>query len=196
MMVSRRAAYACVVTSLVVAACGGAWARQSAPQPSGGQGQSGGTAPAQGAPGTPGTPGAPGERPGGPGAPGGRGGMQVPVSVAMNSIERAYKALTPQIADGAKKDENLRLIAEMQRGIAVSKAQPLPEDVGEKTASEADKAKASAEYRRRLTQAMRLMLDIEDDIDAGRGAEAAKKLSALQDLEHEAHESLGVGEEH
>lgn len=198
---NRHHARALLLSVFVASVPGIAVARQGAPRPAT-ENAAQFAQPAQQAPGAaaptpppagraPGTPGAPGER-----GPGRGPGMQVPVSVAMKSIERAYKALKPQIADGAKQEENLRLISEMQRGVAVAKAQPAPEDVLAHATTEDEKAKMRAEYRRSLTTAMRLMLDIEADIEAGRGEDAAKKLETLQKLEHEAHEALGVGEEH
>ncbi len=200
----RRHARALLLSVFVASVSGLAAARQGAQQPTPEKsaqfaqpaqrtpGAAAPTPPPAGqAPGAPGTPGAPGER-----GPGRGPGMQVPVSVAMKTIERAYKALKPQVADSAKQEENLRLIAEMQRGIAVSKAQAAPEDVLAHAKSEDEKTKMRADYRRALTAAMRLMLDIEADIEAGRGADAAKKLETLDDLEHESHEALGVGEEH
>ena len=51
------------------------------------------------------------------------------VEGAMKGMNRAMKALKVSIGDAAKKDENLKLVGEMQRNCAIAKSLPVPADV-------------------------------------------------------------------
>lgn len=144
-----------------------------------------GRGPGQGAPGGPG-----GER-----GPGGQNRQGPNVGGSMRGMNRAAGQLAQQVADASKKEENLKLINDMQRGCVSAKGQPVPNDVLERIADPAAKAKAAEEYRHRLMKALRLMVEIESDIDAGNGDAAKAKLDELGKLRDESHKALGVAEE-
>lgn len=132
-----------------------------------------------------------GPREGGPGGPGGaeRGGG---VSGSMKSIGRSLKTLRGQVEDAAKKDENLRLIGEMQRGCITAKNQPLPEKLLKDLKTDADKAKNQLLYRTDLIKLARKLLDLEEAVLNGKTAEAKKLADEVAKMRETSHEALGV----
>ena len=131
-----------------------------------------------------------GQQPGGPG-----GGRAASVEGAMRQMNRAYRALKAQIGDASKTDENLRLAGQMQMAAALAKNANLSEDALKNFKTDAEKTAAREKFRRTLIQAMRLMLDMEEQIMAGDTASAKATLEKVHDLEEEGHEMFGVSEE-
>lgn len=140
----------------------------------------------------------------GPGEPGGRGGPgragrpdgQGPsVQAAMKAINRGYRQLGDQIASAAKKDDNLRIIGEMQRATLAAKGQPVPADLLAHAGDDAAKAKLAATFRSELIGALRAMLDLEQDVVDGRTDAAKSKLEALLKVRDHGHTAMGVSEE-
>jgi len=130
-----------------------------------------------------------------PGQPGRQGrertGMPQNIEAAMKGANRAMRQLRAQITDASKKDENLKLIGDMQRNVVIAKNMPLPPDVREDVQGDA-RAKLQADYRSELIGVVRKLLDIEDDLMNGKGEDAAKVLDELQKERKAAHEKLGV----
>ena len=162
---------------------------------------------AQNPPPSPDGPGAPAGRDGAPrreGAPreggqrGGRGGQQagapVNLEASMKAMNRSLKALKDLVADPAKKDEALKTVSEAQRACAACKTAPLPPKFTEKAPDDAAKAKIVAEYQADLRNNLRLLLDLEDAIIAGKADEAKAILVKMEELRDHAHEELGVDE--
>lgn len=145
----------------------------------------------------------PGQQPGQPGpgkrAPGeGRGGPRgegVSLENAMKGMNRAMRTLKAQIADAGKKDENLRLLGEVQRFAVLSKGQPLPAKVLEHAKDDAAKADMSKWFRADLIAIVRLALDAEEAVLAGKTADAAAKLDEMAKRRDAAHDRLGIKEE-
>ena len=152
-----------------------------------------GTTPPAGGEAKPAAPAGPrgGPREGGPGGPGGaeRGGG---VSGSMKSIGRSLKTLRGQVEDASKKDENLRLIGEMQRGCITAKNQPLPEKLLKDLKTDADKAKNQLLYRTDLIKLARMLLDLEEAVLNGKTAEAKKLADEVAKMRETSHEALGV----
>jgi len=140
--------------------------------------------------------GQPGERGGGRGqgrGPGGEGGQRGGnVEGAMKQMNRALKALTEQIKDTTKTEENLRLVNEIQRGCAASKGLGIPAKLLEKAKDEAGKKKLAEEFRKDLIAAMRALLEVEELLAAGKVNEAATKLEVIGEMAEKAHTALGV----
>ena len=113
----------------------------------------------------------------------------------MKQIRRAMTQLQAQVTDTSKKDENLKLINDMERGCVLAKGQSLPRDRTEKAADDAAKAKLNETFHSDMRKALRLMLDIEDDLIAGKNDAAKTKLDQLQKLREDGHDALGVKEE-
>lgn len=116
----------------------------------------------------------------------------------MKQMNGALRRLKEQVGDAAKRDENLKIINDMQRGCVGAKGLPVPADVlGPKNpagvlAPNDDAAKKTEGYHRDLIAAMRLMLDIETDLLDNKSDAAKAKLDALMKLRDEAHTRLGV----
>lgn len=157
----------------------------------------------------PGAPGAGGERkqdgqrqPAGPGGPGGErgrsgergpGGERGPsVEGAMKGMNRALKALKGQIADASKKDENLQLINDMQRGCIAAKGAKfeLPKD--SKPASPDELAAIAKKFRAEMISLARQLLALEEDIIDGKTDQAKLKLDAIVELRDKEHKEFGV----
>ena len=113
----------------------------------------------------------------------------------MKMMNRAARALNTQIADATKKEDNIRLINDMQRGCATAKGLPLPEPFLKDAKDDAAKAKITAEYRADLMKSMRLMLDVEVAITEGKIAEAKAGLEAIEKIRQDSHTRMGVKEE-
>lgn len=134
----------------------------------------------------------PGDR--GPGQRG-PGGQPASVGGSMKALNRAARQLKSQIADASKKDENLKLIDEMERAAATAKAAPLPADVLKDATTDADKARLAAAFRKDLMGALRTMLDMEQDLIDGKNDDAAKRLTELVKQRDAAHKEMGLKEE-
>lgn len=138
--------------------------------------------------------GQPGDRPQrGPGGPGGREGLGA--DAGMKMMNRAYKLLKGQVSDAAKKDENLRLINEIQRGCVTAKGATLPPDVLKKAKDDAEKAKWQKDYRASLVATLRKLIDVEQAIMDGKGADADKLLAEIAKSRDEMHKAMGVDED-
>lgn len=133
----------------------------------------------------------PGER--GPGREGQPSGQSV--ERMMKGMNRSLRQLRDQIADATKKDENLRLIGEMERTVASVKLMGLPADMLAEAKDDAAKAKLSVAFRTDLIGAMRKLLDIEQDIADGKAESARGRLDELIALRDAAHKELGVSDD-
>src|SRR4051812_21264192 len=65
------------------------------------------------------------------------GGELASVESAMKLLNRSVRRLKGQIADPAKKEENLKLVGEVERAIVFAKSQPMPERKGGEPRGEA-----------------------------------------------------------
>ena len=108
---------------------------------------------------------------------------------AMNRSVRALKGLVP---DPAKKDDALKAVSEAQRACAACKAAPLPPKFTEKAPDAEAKAAIEAEFRADLRKNLRLLLDLEDAILAGKADDATAIIAKIEALRDHAHEELGV----
>ena len=159
-----------------------------------------GDAPKPGTPGQPAGPGGEGRRgPGGPdgrgGGGGGRGGDagSLPQSIkqSMMIMNRAMRTLNGQVTDATKKDDNLKLIADMQRGCLAAKALA-PEKAINREADPVKKGGMTAMFRKDLILIMEKLLKIETAILDGKGADAEKLLAEIGDLRDQGHSEFNV----
>jgi len=134
----------------------------------------------------------PGAREGGRGGRGQGGGQPMNLEGAMKGMNRALKGLKELVADPAKKSEALKAIAEMQRNCAACKSMPLPAKYTKDAADDAAKAKIQDEYASDLRKTMRMLLDLEDAIVAGKADEAKAILAKVDEMREHAHKELGV----
>jgi len=145
-----------------------------------------------------------GPREGGPGRerqgpPGGgrEGGARAAISVeaSMKIMGRALRTLKSQAGDAAKREENLRLVNDMQRGCVTAKGSPVPEDLLKKAATDADKAKVKETYRKGLHDLLRKLVDLEEAIADGKGSAATGLVEEVIKMRDKLHEDLGVKED-
>lgn len=147
-------------------------------------------APARGQPGGPGGEGRRG--PGGPGGGRGGDGASLPQSVkqSMMIMNRSLRTLKSQVNDATKKEENLKLVADMQRGCLAAKS--LTPGKAEHEADATKKAEMSTMYRRELITIMAKLLAVESAILDGKGADAEKLLGEIGDLRDQGHSEFNV----
>lgn len=134
------------------------------------------------------------------GRPGQEGGPRQPgpgqrrenVQGLMKTMNRSLRALRSQLDDATKKDENLRLVGEMQRSCVTAKTAGLPADVLGHFKGDEEKAKMAAAFRKDLIAVTRKLLDVEEDLAAGKSADAGKKLDEVIEMRKKAHDMLGV----
>jgi hypothetical protein len=130
----------------------------------------------------------------GRGPRGPREGMPQNVEGAMKGANRAMKQLKSQLADASKRDENLKLVGDMQRNVVIAKNMPIPHDIKEDVQGDA-RMKLQAEYRADMIAVVRKLLDVEDALMTGKTDDAAKALDDVQKMRVAAHEKLGVHDE-
>lgn len=137
-----------------------------------------------------------GQRPRQPGGPEGRpqGERRISVEGAMKIMGRNLEKLQPQIGDASKKDENLALINEMERGCVIAKGMPVPNDVLAKAADDAAKEKMKHDYRTDLLSVLKKLIDLEEAVAAGKTEEAKSLLQQAIRAGDLGHEQLGIGD--
>lgn len=138
---------------------------------------------------------APGERP--PGQPErgpGRGQFQAPsVEGSMRAMNRAARTLREQVGDPSKRDENLTLITEMQRGCVNAKGASMAEFL--KDLPDDDRTAKADEFRGEMIELARLMLDMEEATLKGDAGEASAIFARIVELRDHEHEEFGVDED-
>jgi hypothetical protein len=124
---------------------------------------------------------------------GGRGGgQQVSLEGSMKGMNRGLKALKGAISDASKKNECLKIVSEMERNCAAAKATAVPAEYLKSAADDAAKAKIEDEFRSDLRKNLRLLLDLEDVIVAGKTDEANALIVKIEALREHAHKEMDV----
>lgn len=120
-----------------------------------------------------------GRGPGGPGGggPGLEGGMQ--------AMKAAVKALEKEIP--AKDPNAWKSISQFERGVASAKLED-PHTI--KELPEADRAKATTEYRTMMADLLSASCKVEHDILAGKWDDANKDLEAMKALQKPGHDKF------
>lgn len=132
--------------------------------------------------------------PGREGGPEGRGGQGASVEAGMKMMNRAARQLGGQIADAAKKDENLKLINDIQRGCATAKGAGVPADVLSKAKDDAEKAKLAKAFRTDLIKVLRAAIELEELVADGKTAEAKTKFDEVVKMQDAGHAAMGLKE--
>jgi hypothetical protein len=132
--------------------------------------------------------------PGGPGGPGGNAQM-LPGSLGqgMKLMGRSLKMLKDGVGDASKKDDNLRLVADFQRGCLGCKSASL-----ERALSKADPAKRdelTATFRKGLIALLAKSTELETAVLEGRSADATRLIAEMIRMRDEGHKALGVRED-
>lgn len=136
---------------------------------------------------------------GGAGRGRGRGGagdaMPTSGEQAMRGMNRALRALQPNIADASKQEENLKAIGDMERNCIIAKSMPLRADVKKEVTEANGRARLSNAYRTELIKLARALLDLEQSVMDGKGEQAKTQLDAILKLRDASHEALGIKDE-
>ena len=132
-----------------------------------------------------------GERPRLPQGPGG-GERRVSVEGAMKTMNRSLKQLKSQLAETSKRDENLALVNEMERGCVTAKGLALPKDVLERAGDEAAQAKMKQNYRAEMLTLLKSLISLEEAIGNGKADEAKKIIEEIQRQREKEHKAMGV----
>lgn len=178
-----------VIPTLLLATAGTSWSfqpepqRQNQPRPGRGGGGGGGEGRPEGQP---------GERRRGGG--GGEEMRSAGVESSMKSMNRALKSLTAQIADPAKKTENLQLVTDLQRGAVSAKGAKLGDDMMKNAKDDAAKAAIAIEYRRDMIELVKVLLDVESDLLDDKFDSAKSHLDKAVQMRDDSHKEMGVDE--
>lgn len=123
-----------------------------------------------------------------------RGERRVSVEGSMKAIQRSFEALERQVGDPSKRDENLKLINDAQRGCVLSKGAGLPREIAEKNLflDAASKARMHDDYRVHLVATLRKLIDLEEAVAAGKTEDAKAALAAVAKLREEGHNAMGM----
>jgi hypothetical protein len=113
------------------------------------------------------------------------------IESAMKAMNRGQKALQENLANPAKRDDNLRAVGEMQQACVAAKNQT-PNMLHRGVGDEAEKAKVTLEYRKDLLALARALLDLEQAILDNRPDAAAKALDEVIRQRAEAHRERGI----
>ena len=128
--------------------------------------------------------------PGGPGRGGEGGGLPQSVNQSMKIMNRALKTLKDQASDATKKEENLKLVSDMQRGCLAAKGLTPDRAIGRAGADKKDEI--SVAYRRQLITMLEKLLKLESAIMDGKGSDAGKLIDEIETLRDAGHKELGV----
>ncbi len=115
----------------------------------------------------------------------------------MQGMNRAMKMLKENVADAAKRDDNLKTVNELQRMIVLAKSAPFTDKMYEHARAGDDpaKKKIAEEFRSRLIAVLRTAIDLEEQIAAGKTDEAKATYAKLHELEESGHKFMGVDED-
>lgn len=111
-----------------------------------------------------------------------------PVTKEMEIVNRNFKKLGRQVADPAKKDSSLELVAGMQKAVENSKT--LTPAKAEKAP---DKAKFMATYNKDLDELSNTLVALKDAISADKADVAKAELDKIGKMKSSSHKELGVG---
>jgi hypothetical protein len=136
----------------------------------------------------------PGERARGPRGGGDSGALPATAKLGMCVMNRSLRTLKRQIGDAAKKDDNLKLIADLERGCLGAKGAS-PERAIRHIENETERAAAAVTYRKQLITLMGMLLRLETAVIDGKNDEANAILGQINKLRDESHDMLGVKED-
>lgn len=135
-----------------------------------------------------------GGRPDGPRQPGeGRGQGGGGVRQGMSLMNRSLRVLSAQIGDASKKEENLKLLNDLERGAASSKGASPDRALGRM--EESKRAEAAMTYRRSLIQIMEKALRAETALLDGKIADAERAVQDIAKIRDESHQAMGIRDE-
>jgi soluble cytochrome b562 len=111
----------------------------------------------------------------------------------MKGMDRALEALKVSIADASKKEENLRLIGDAERG-AVNAKNSRPTEMLNDAKDDATKAEIMTKFRKDLLEVLKALIDAEVATMDGKTAEAKTAIDHVITLRDKGHKDLKVDE--
>lgn len=128
--------------------------------------------------------GAPPRGPGGPGGPAGREGGSL--ESAMKGMNRAYKQLENSIGKPEAKDDNLKSIGDFQRSLIMAKGMSPKMEGADKTKM----AETLTAFRTLQIKLLKTTIELEEQVMAGKTAEATATLAKIHAIEEEGHKEF------
>ena len=119
--------------------------------------------------------------------------MPETVKSGMSLMNRGLRTLKKQIADPTKKDENLKLIGDVERGCVIAK-NATPERQLNAVEDKAKRDETAIAYRRQLLKVLSKLVKMETAVMDGKNDEASATLDEIVKLRDEGHEMMGVDE--
>lgn len=116
------------------------------------------------------------------------------VEVSMKVMSRSARRLQDQLRDATKRDENIALIIDMQRGCVMAKSQPLPQSFLKDVTSEARKAELTQIYAAGLRELLRELVELEQSVVDGKLDDAASRLAKVGEMRDRVHKAMGMEE--
>lgn len=117
------------------------------------------------------------------------------VEAAMRDMNRGMRQLRGELADASRKEENLRIINDIQRACLVCKAQKVPQGILRDAKDDVARAKLAIDYHAHMVTVMRTLLDLEMAVAQEKADEAKAKYAQLARDRDDGHEALGLGED-
>lgn len=116
-----------------------------------------------------------------------------PLAKTMSGMNKSLRALKRQVADPAKKDDNLALVAKIKEALAeAAKLEPAQT----KDIPAAEKAAYLDKYRAQITELGKTFDAIEAALKAGKGGDAKALFEKLSEQKEKGHKDFGVDDDH
>jgi soluble cytochrome b562 len=115
---------------------------------------------------------------------------ETPLSKEMSAINKSLRTVKRQLADPAKKAENLELVGKVKTNLdAAAKLEP------KKTKDQADKAGYTKKYKEEMGDLAKAVGDLESAIKGDKADDAKKALDKIYQLKEKGHKDFGVDED-
>jgi soluble cytochrome b562 len=113
-----------------------------------------------------------------------------PLLKEMKSINKNLRTLKKQVADPAKKDDNLQLLSTIRKSTQAAHDMD-PDYIKDKP----NKADLSKEYKKQMKELDVAFEEVEKAVKDGKGDEAKAAMEKLSKLKEKGHKDFGVDEE-
>lgn len=116
----------------------------------------------------------------------------IDVERVMKGMQRTLRNLRPTIADASKREDNLKMINQIERGALTSKLAGVPGGMLAKAKTDAEKNEIIEKYRGGLISVVGALLDLEEQVVQGKGPDASATLDKVIKIRDESHKALGA----
>ena len=115
---------------------------------------------------------------------------ETPLSKEMSTMNKSLRTLKRQLADPAKKAENLELVAKVKK--AIDNAHNLEP---KKTKEQSDKAAYTNKYKDEMVELGKTVGELEMAIKVDKTDDAKKAISKIYELKEKGHKDFGVDDD-